>query len=66
MFGDLMANKPLVRMEFHISRVARDRYQFDEVIYTSSGNAIFPDFRAARVFSQKMNALRDLVSHPEE
>ena len=61
-----MANKPLVRMEFHISRVARDRYQFDEVIYTSSGNAIFPDFRAARVFSQKMNALRDLVSHPEQ
>jgi glycosidase len=52
-------------MEFHISRQARDRYQFDESLFASNGNVIFANFRAARIFSQKMNSLRDLVRNPE-
>lgn len=51
--------------EFHISRQARDRYAFDARLFTSSGNVIFPDFHATRVFAQKMNEKRDLVNFPE-
>ena len=53
-------------MEFHISRKARDLYQFDESLFTLSGNVIFPNFRAARLFVQKMNEKRDLVNFPEQ
>ena len=53
-------------MEFHISRRARDRYRFDESIFSSSGNAILANFHAARTFAQRMNQLRDLVRFPEQ
>jgi glycosidase len=54
-----------VRMEFHVSRQARDRYQFAESLFSLSGNVLFANFHAARVFAQKMNDKRDLVSFPE-
>ncbi|MFL7792443.1 MAG: alpha-amylase family glycosyl hydrolase, partial [Anaerolineae bacterium] len=53
------------QMEFHVSRQARDRYQFDQSLFALSGNVILANFRAAREFAQKMNAQRDLTSHPE-
>ncbi len=53
-------------MEFHVSRQARDRYQFDQALFTFSGNVIFADFFAARQFAQKMNQKRDLVNFPEQ
>ena len=31
---------PLAR-EFHVSRAARDRYQFDEALFGLSGNVVF-------------------------
>ena len=52
-------------MEFHISRQARRRYQFENSLFTFNGNAIFANFHAARVFAQRMNEKRDLVNHPE-
>jgi glycosidase len=53
-------------MEFHVSREARDQYQFDESLFSLSGNVLFANFHAARVFAQKMNERRDLVSFPEQ
>ncbi len=53
-------------MEFHISRQARDLYQFDESLYSLTGNVVFANFHAARVFAQKMNARRDLIRFPEQ
>ena len=53
-------------MEFHISRKARDLYGFDESLFTLSGNVIFPNIRAARLFALKMNEKRDLFSFPEQ
>ncbi len=53
-------------MEFHISRRARDRYQFDQSLFALTGNVIFANFHAARVFAQKMNGKRDLVRFPEQ
>ncbi len=55
-----------VVMEFHVSRKARDLYQFDDLLFSLSGNAIFPNLHAARVFSQKMNERRDLINFPEQ
>src|SRR6476469_4189244 len=54
---------PLAR-EFHVSRAARDRYQFDEALFGMSGNVVFANFAAARRFAQKMNELRDLEADP--
>ena len=53
-------------MEFHVSRKARDFYQFDQSLFSLSGNVIFPNFHAARLFAQKINEKRDLISFPEQ
>jgi glycosidase len=55
-----------VSMEFHISRKSRDLYQFEESLFSLSGNVIFPNFRAARIFAQKMNEQKDLDQFPEQ
>jgi glycosidase len=63
---DMTKEKNLVVMEFHVSRKARDFYQFDDSLFSLSGNVILPNFHAARVFSQKINEKRDLVTFPEQ
>jgi glycosidase len=60
-----MLRKTVV-MEFHVSRRARDRYQFDEALFALSGNVIFAHFHAARTFAQKINQKRDLINFPEQ
>ena len=52
--------------EFHVARESRDHYRFDDWLYTISGNVVFANFRAARLFAQRMNDKRDLVSFPEQ
>lgn len=52
-------------MDFHISRLSRDRYQFDQGLFSYNGNAILANFHAARTFSRKINEKRDLVNFPE-
>ena len=51
--------------EFHISRYARDLYDFDESLFTLHGNVILANFHASRLFAQKMNSRRDLLRYPE-
>ena len=41
-------------MEFHIQATARSLYECTESLFSSSGNLIFPNFRAVRAFTQKM------------
>jgi glycosidase len=60
-----MTTNPSPIYEFHISRQARDRYQFDQLIFGTSGNVIFADFHAARIFARKMNQKRDVINFPE-
>jgi hypothetical protein len=55
-----------VVMEFHVSRKARDFYQFDETLYSLRGDVIFPNFHAVRLFAQKINEKRDLINLPEQ
>ena len=52
--------------EFHILADVRDRYKFDESLFSSNGNVIFPNFHAARMFAKKLNDARDLVRFPEK
>jgi len=52
--------------EFHISRLARDRYQFDQSLFSFNGNVILANFHAARIFAQKINQKRDLMQFPEK
>lgn len=52
-------------MEFHISRQARERYQFEQSLFSFDGNVIFANFHAARLFAQKINQKRDLAQFPE-
>jgi len=54
------------QLEFHISRQARDRYQFDETLFSLTGNVLFANFHATRLFTQKMNQKRDLINFPEQ
>jgi glycosidase len=44
--------------EFHISRRARERYQFDESLFALNGNVILVDFAAARQFADRLSAGR--------
>ena len=40
-----------VQMEFHVSRHARDHYQFDVALFSLGGNVLFANFHAPRVFA---------------
>ncbi len=52
-------------MEFHITRRARDRYQFEDTLFSTTGRVLLANFHAARVLAQRMNEKRDLVNFPE-
>jgi len=52
-------------MEFHISRAARNRYQFAETLFSFTGNVIFANVAASREFAHRMNLVRDVEKHPE-
>ena len=50
--------------EFHVSRAARDQYQFADELFSLSGNVVFANLAASRIFADKMNRKRDLERHP--
>ena len=60
-----MLTSPSPIFEFHISRQARDHYQFDELMFGQAGNVIFADFHASRLFATRMNQKRDVINFPE-
>ncbi len=44
--------------EFHVSRKARQKYQFDEELFSTDGRAVVANFDAARRFAAKMSVGR--------
>ncbi len=52
--------------EFHVSRTAREKYNFDESLFQFDGNVIFADLMAARNFTYQINQQRYLLSNPEQ
>ncbi len=51
--------------EFHISRLSREKYSVDDMFFGLSGNVIFVNFHATRLFASKMNQKRDVINFPE-
>jgi len=51
--------------EFHVSRAARDRYGFDQALFSITGNVVFADIPAAREFAERMNRVRDAERNPD-
>jgi glycosidase len=60
-FAKLVYHWPMALIfEFHLSRAARDRYQFDENLFATDprrGGLIFSDFGAARRFAERVYAV---------
>ena len=59
----LMGDRPT--FEFHVSRAARDRYGFDDALFSVTGNVVFANLEASRVFAHRMNTVRGAERHPE-
>ena len=57
---------PAGHFEFHISRNARKKYEFNKILFSSTGNVVFADFQAAKLFAQQINKQRDLQRFPEQ
>ncbi len=51
--------------EFHVSRAVRERYGFDDVLFSTSGNVVFADLAATRKFAERMNKVRDAEKNPD-
>jgi len=47
--------KPI--FEFHITRRARQKYQFDETLFSTDGRLVLADFSAARRFTERIYAV---------
>jgi glycosidase len=45
-------------MEFHVSREARDRYEFNQTLFAFSGNVVFANLGASKEFAHRMNERR--------
>ncbi|MFP4408643.1 MAG: 4-alpha-glucanotransferase, partial [Spirochaetaceae bacterium] len=47
------------KREFHVSRAARDRYEFDEELFSSRGYVVFPNTHGAQRFAHRINRKRE-------
>jgi glycosidase len=54
-----------ILFEFHVAKSVREAYGLDQALFSSSGNVIFADFYAARVFAAKLNERINPAVHPE-
>src|SRR5215472_9104497 len=55
----------LAMMEFHISKSARDRYQFGGNLFSFTGIVVFANLSASRQFAHRMNQVRDTRNNPQ-
>ena len=53
-------------MEFHVSREARDRYEFNQTLFAFSGNVVFANLGASREFAFRMNERRGAEKDPTQ
>ena len=51
---------------FHVSRVSREKYQFETDQFNFFGKATIGNFQAARRFATRMNQRRDISNFPNE
>src|SRR5579863_4898367 len=63
--GCVQAGKHVFMMEFHISREARERYEFSDTLFSFNGNVVFADMPACRTFAYRMNQVREADKNPD-
>lgn len=51
------------KYEFHVAKEIRKKYDISEEFFSITGNVVFADFRAVRIFVQKINSKRDVKYH---
>jgi glycosidase len=51
--------------ELHISRAARDKYEFDDVLFSTNGTAVFGNLAATRKVARRMNEVRRAAENPD-
>ncbi|MDX2077621.1 MAG: alpha-amylase family glycosyl hydrolase [bacterium] len=51
---------------FHVSRVSREKYQFETDQFNFYGKANIPNFQSARRFATRMNQRRDIGNFPNQ
>jgi len=49
--------------EFHIAKQIRQKYNFDESLFSLTGNVVFANFYQVRLFVQKINEKRNVEDH---
>jgi len=47
------------KVEFHIAKDIRKKYDFEHELFSFNGNVIFANFASVRLFTQKLNSKRD-------
>ncbi len=53
------------KFEFHVSRAGREKYRFDEELFSWTGNVLFAGLAASRRFANQVNQVRNAQEHPE-
>ncbi|MGD1006510.1 MAG: alpha-amylase family glycosyl hydrolase [Ignavibacteriaceae bacterium] len=48
----------MIKFDFHVRKYARDKYQFDNSLFSITGDLIIANFHQARVLSNKINLQR--------
>jgi hypothetical protein len=64
--ADAGRSSATLTMEFHIARMARERYGFEESLFSYNGNVILANIAACRSFAHRMNQVRDVEKHPQQ
>ncbi|MDD8017723.1 MAG: hypothetical protein PHP42_05065, partial [Bacteroidota bacterium] len=54
------------QFEFHIHTDVRKKFEVNEELFASSGNAVFPNYRAVRELTTKINNAKGLAGDPEK
>ena len=62
-WNKISVDKNLSLNEFHVSREIREKCDFDERLFASSGNIILANFKNVRLFAKKIN---DLIAREEK
>ncbi len=55
-----------LKFEFHVSRAVRDKYGFDQEVFSWTGNVLFANIAASRRFANQVNQVRNAKQHPEQ
>ena len=56
-------SKIFLKNEFHIAKAIREKYGFSDELFSITGNVVFANFHAVRVFVQKINDKRDSADY---